>query len=291
MAESFKTYLIGKGRSSATVESIEKGFYLFLQWTEDEQIEAEYATYAEVISYIKHLQNRGVQQKTVYSHINELRNYFDWIIKRKIRTDNPAKRIEVKGIKRRTLHEIVPRNELETLYSGFEVNEEIPSTMRNKCMLGLMIWQGLGTHELQALNLHDLKLREGKVFIAGSRKSAERELKLESAQMLDLMEYIMKIRPQLLGDKQTDQFFISGRGSTELQGVIAELMKKIRKLNTSIKSMKQVRASVIVHWLKNYNLRQAQYMAGHKYISSTEAYLVNDLDDLQKDIEQFHPIV
>ncbi|MEX2595998.1 MAG: hypothetical protein WEC59_03635 [Salibacteraceae bacterium] len=47
---------------------------------------------------------------------------------------------------------------------------------------------------------------------------------------------------------------------------------------------------MIVHRLKNYNLRQAQYMAGHKYISSTKAYLVNDLDDLQKDIEQFHPI-
>ena len=31
-------------------------------------------------------------------------------------------------------------------------------------------------------------------------------------------------------------------------------------------------------------------MVGHKYISSTEAYLVNDLDDLQKDIEQFHLI-
>lgn len=31
-------------------------------------------------------------------------------------------------------------------------------------------------------------------------------------------------------------------------------------------------------------------MAGHKYISSTEAYLTNYLDDWQKDIEHFHPI-
>ena len=37
-------------------------------------------------------------------------------------------------------------------------------------------------------------------------------------------------------------------------------------------------------------LRYVQRTTGHKYISSTEAYLVNDLDDLQKDIEQYHPI-
>ncbi|PKP47998.1 MAG: integrase, partial [Bacteroidetes bacterium HGW-Bacteroidetes-12] len=31
------------------------------------------------------------------------------------------------------------------------------------------------------------------------------------------------------------------------------------------------------------------YMAGHRYVSSTEAYLVNQTEDLQKDIDQFHP--
>jgi integrase/recombinase XerD len=31
-------------------------------------------------------------------------------------------------------------------------------------------------------------------------------------------------------------------------------------------------------------------MAGHRYVSSTEAYLINDLEDLQDDIEKYHPI-
>jgi integrase/recombinase XerD len=31
-------------------------------------------------------------------------------------------------------------------------------------------------------------------------------------------------------------------------------------------------------------------MAGHRYVSSTEAYLVNDMDDLQEDINKYHPI-
>ncbi len=54
--------------------------------------------------------------------------------------------------------------------------------------------------------------------------------------------------------------------------------------------MKQLRTSVITHWLKNYNLREVQYMAGHRYVSSTEAYQINDLDDLIEDIGKYHPL-
>jgi integrase/recombinase XerD len=55
------------------------------------------------------------------------------------------------------------------------------------------------------------------------------------------------------------------------------------------KSIDQIRASVIVHWLKLYNLRKVQVMAGHRYISSTENYKANNLDDLKEDIKNYHP--
>ncbi|MDF1573072.1 MAG: hypothetical protein P1P82_15795 [Bacteroidales bacterium] len=53
---------------------------------------------------------------------------------------------------------------------------------------------------------------------------------------------------------------------------------------------KQIRSSVITHWLKHYNLRQVQYMAGHKYVSSTERYQQNNLDKLQGQLEKYHPL-
>jgi len=42
--------------------------------------------------------------------------------------------------------------------------------------------------------------------------------------------------------------------------------------------------------LKIYNLRQAEHLCGHRFVSSTEGYLVNDLDDLSEEIEKYHPI-
>jgi integrase/recombinase XerD len=68
------------------------------------------------------------------------------------------------------------------------------------------------------------------------------------------------------------------------------MFRDIRKLNPGIKNPKQIRSSVIVYWLRNYNLRQVQYMVGHKYVSSTERYLLNDLEGLKKGLEKFHPL-
>ena len=55
-------------------------------------------------------------------------------------------------------------------------------------------------------------------------------------------------------------------------------------------STKTIRKSVIVNWLKQHNLRQVQYLAGHKYISSTERYVVKDLQQLKTSVIQCHPI-
>jgi len=42
--------------------------------------------------------------------------------------------------------------------------------------------------------------------------------------------------------------------------------------------------------LTKYNLRQVQYLAGHRYISSTEKYVQDDLENLHEIVNNFHPI-
>jgi hypothetical protein len=37
-------------------------------------------------------------------------------------------------------------------------------------------------------------------------------------------------------------------------------------------------------------LREVRYMAGHRYVSSTVRYRTDNLVDLQKELEKFHPL-
>ncbi|MCR6718700.1 MAG: tyrosine-type recombinase/integrase [Chitinophagaceae bacterium] len=198
------------------------------------------------------------------------------------------------------------RQELDKLYNNYKLPDENSSDKnqnwfkvkllahkRNKVILGLMLLQALDTKDLKLLSVNDVKLREGKLFIPGTRRSNERELKLESMQILDLMEYLLATRKELLQlrGKATDQLFISTGTSERFNNLMVYLLKYLQKINPKVTSSKQLKASVIVHWLKLYNLRQVQYMAGHRYVSSTEGFLVNEMDGLIEDIERYHPII
>jgi integrase/recombinase XerD len=85
--------------------------------------------------------------------------------------------------------------------------------------------------------------------------------------------------------------FIGFNSEENFSNIIAGITMHLKKMNKRIKNIKQIRASVITHWLKLYNLRKVQYLCGHRYISSTEKYLVNNIEDLQDDIRKFHPLL
>ena len=65
---------------------------------------------------------------------------------------------------------------------------------------------------------------------------------------------------------------------------------QLHALNKKVINAKQIRRSVITEWLRKNNLRQVQYMAGHKYVSSTERYQLNHIDDLKNEVQQHHPM-
>lgn len=299
-----KSYLLSKGKSTVTIGIIEDTVYEFSNWCEDENIQSKQAVYSEILSYIKALQKRGLKQRTIQMKMNHLGHYFDWLIKLEIRDTHPTKGIKVKGVQRKFLYHIIPMSELETVYEKIQGSEKyLSGTYRcwdkqshysrkqYKVIFGLMIWQGLDSGEINRLQVQDLKLREGKIYIAGTRQSNERTLKLESAQLFDLMEYLQTIRPeyQKTNPVPTDLLFVTKNPGATTANRMTTTIQLVNGINSQITSPKQIRASVITYWLKNYNLREAQYRAGHRYVSSTEAYLVNDLEDLQEDITKFHP--
>lgn len=296
----FTQYLQLKGYSSGTIATIEKKTNCFKAWCRQENITDETTiSHNDMMAYVKHCRDKGISQKTTANYISHIKKYYDYLIKEEVITDNPCSNINIKGIKRRSLHDIIPMEQLESLYHNYSTDARSESKAlnlrRNKAMLGLLIYQGLQSEELMRLQVQDLQLREGKVTIHGSNRSASRSLKLETQQAFELMDYINDTRKGLLHKagktpQHTTALFIAptagaGIGSND----ISRLLRHLKKTSLKIVSANQIRASVIVHWLKLHNLRKVQYLAGHKYISSTEAYKTSNLEDLKEDISKYHP--
>ena len=305
--KNFVDYLLLKGYSTSTTKRYVTDSENFLKWIENENIEITQVNYSDILHYIQG-KRRKIQQRTISLNIISLKHYFNFLAITNQNLTNPTLQIKIKGIRRRKLYQILSKQELERLYDDFEtldyedINDKnknqnwfinsVLANKRDKIILGLIIYQGLGTTELSRLKVNDVKLRDGKIFISGTRRSNERELKLEAHQIMDMMEYKLKIRDKILKIKKhnSDNLLISTGSSNRLSNSIQSLMKKLREYNSKITSLKQIRTSVITHWLKIHNLRQVQYMAGHRYVSSTEAYLINDLEDLSEEVNKYHPI-
>ena len=288
--EAFKQQLLSKGNSKKTVLSHLRTVLRFKEWLEGENLEEDQVRYNDVLGYVQYLQKGGVKQKTVEHYLNSLKHYYRYLQELEIIGANPIDQVEIKGIKRKSLHDLFSKEELRQIYQQYQVKGLVGE--RNKVIVGLMVYQGLGSAELGVLKAEDLKLREGKLNVVGSRKSNARMLELHAFQIIDLQEYIYQTRPLLVAKrgKESTQLFISAGHSNAFRGLMLQLMRQLKDQHSRIKSSKQLRASVITNWLKEHNLRKVQYMAGHRYVSSTESYLVNEIEDLREDIVKYHPI-
>lgn len=297
MKEAFSIYLQAKGFTHKSIQSMLVIFHQYHQWVDREHLALTEVRYHDLLLFMSHCQKTGKAQRTIGHYLTTIRHFYDHLISASVITTNPATGIKVKGIRKKVLYHILSSHERHQLYNSYEAS--MARQRRDKVILGLLVYQGVRTEELAKLETGHIHLREGKIEIPGGRKSNGRTLPLEPHQIMDLYDYVLNVRNELMRmppkrkvqSTTTEQLFIGAGGHcSSMSNFIHPLMITLRAQNRHVHNAKQLRASVITKWLKQHNLREAQYLAGHRYISSTESYLQNDLEGLQEEIQQYHPL-
>ncbi len=302
--EKFTEWMLLKKYSPKTVITNIRIVEYFRSWAARENIfELEEISYQDAMMFISWSSKHGASQKTIANYLNHVGKFYNFLLSEKLVTVNPVAHIKVQGIKRKVYYDILNVEELQTLYNLYPTgiviqdkhmppqSKNILSRKRNKVILSLLIYQGLRVEEISALELQDLQLREGKITIHAKRRTAARTMKLESHQVYELMDYIHETRKEFLTVKgTTSQLFLQWKTKDNFHNITHLMLTHLRTINSRVKNFDQLRASVITAWLKQYDLRKVQYLAGHKYVSSTEEYKANNIDELQDDVTKYHPL-
>ena len=282
----FTEYLQQKKYSPVTVDRYSIYIKRFLTWLADEELLAEAFTYSDLLEFMRYCQNNGVTKRTVHNILCIVRHYCNYLIVEQKRNDNPAAGVFIKGLVRKLPTNLLSMEEMEELYKQYSVQLNVDAS--KKIMFGLMVYQGLNVGEVMRLQSHHIKIKDGKIFIKGTKRTNERLLDLKALQITALQNYLnankfkegaIFIEPI---KKEVSERNINNR--------IQYMFNQLKQLNPKVINAKQIRSSVITEWLRKNNLRQVQYMAGHKYVSSTERYQTNNLDDLQNELQQHHPM-
>ena len=245
--------------------------------------------YKTFLKYVEELKKTGIKTRTLQSYIGNLKIYFKYLQEENFRADNPIENINIKGTIKTVLGNLLTADELEDLYYSYETKDNDLARKRNKIIIGLLVYQGLQSKELQHLKEEHIELYKGKIHIPRTKRTNGRTLELKPWQLMEMMEYIQQIRPKIV-PKGEENLFTSSYGNTNINNVIKKISEELKLINYSYQNAIQIRNSVIVNWLKIHNLRKTQYLAGHRYISSTERYKQDNLESLHEMINSFHPI-
>jgi len=288
------TYLKEQGYSETTITGNQKQIEHFKKWCNRNHTSPVEIDYKTSLKFIKYLTRKGNSKKTVNHRLRSIKIYFNYLIAVGFRLDNPIENTIVKGAKKTINYNLLEADELEDLYYSFEtVNIKDKyhrlTAKRSKIITGLIVYQGLNTTDLSKLKTEHLQLSKGKIYIPSTRRSNARELELKPWQIMEFMEYANEVRPIIqnkIGNHSEQLFNTNAR----FNAIVYQIFKKLKKYNQKAENIKQIRASVITNWLGQYNLRKVQYLAGHRYISSTERYLQDDLENLHEIVNNFHPI-
>ena len=253
----------------------------------------ETASYSDIMNYLGKLRKK---HSNIAPSLHAIKKYYSFLVATGKRRDNPAKSIKLRDKRSRDiqLQDLFKPEELELLLNRKE--RYLLLKNRNQIIISLLIYQGLTNGEITNLELENINLEQGTIYIKSSRKTNRRTLKLQSKQVFWIMNYLTNDRPRLL-KTETQRLIISSRGTAETgEGIcyIVESLKYLfpsdsyrnRKLNA-----KTIRQSVITNLLKQgKDLRIVQAFAGHKYPSTTERYKQTQVEELKNQILKYHPL-
>ena len=265
---------------------------------------------------MEHLKKRRAQKNiTRKNRLIALNHYFTFLYKTEQITENPCLFLKIRGAKRKTLHKIYTPEELDELFDNYYLlfvrsydDSRIPenqkkrttlSKERNALILSVLVYQGIITGEIEKIETDDIDLMKATIKIKGGKKHNARTLPLKGCQMGLLINYLQNIRPQIVEyhTTESDKLFLplpefskKNTKNDNLQYVFRKtLLRQIKSIDGKFTGYNQLRTSVISNWLKIYGLRKTQYLAGHKWVSSTENYLPNNMEELIDDINKMHP--
>lgn len=246
--------------------------------------------YNDLLAYIQHEKATGISPETINLRLTSIRKYLDCLKEDGELEKNPAKTLRVKGELQKVIKNPLARAELDALYQEYSQLKKVANNQpqadlvhgRNTVIVGLLVFQGVHSGELQKMEVGHIDLNAGTVYIPSTSQGNSRVLELSQKQIIPLHHYLTAIRGRL---KPKANELIPG----SLRNIVAHLLPELQGLNPIITNALHIRGSVILNWLKIHPKRQVQYMAGHKYISSTEKYAAQEVEDLKDALAKYHP--
>ena len=259
-----------EGLSKNTLEAYRRDLLLYLRWLTPVGLPLNSSTQVNLDHYFA-AQHATTKATTANRRLTVFKRYFRWALRERLINADPTLKLQAAKQALR-VPKTLTEAQVETLLNA--PDDDTPLGLRDRTMLELMYASGLRVSELVALRMVQVSMNDGvlKVFGKGSK---ERLVPFGDFARLWLDRYVKEARFAILAGQQTEDLFVTHRGSGMTRVMFWMIVKKYALASgiNAPMSPHTLRHAFATHLLNHgADLRAVQMLLGHADISTTTIY-------------------
>jgi site-specific recombinase XerD len=247
----------------------------------------ESATESDVRRYVMECSGeRKFAAVSVLRKVSSLRQFFAFLRRERIRTDNPA--ADLPRLKKpKSLPKVLNVDEVERLLETSVAGKNDFLRLRDRAIKECLYGSGIRRFELVGLNLQDVDLERRMMRVTYGKGNKQRLVLLSDA-AADAMRMYLGVRP-----RTTDEaFFLSSRKKRISESTVYHVFKTHLKLSglRQDATPHTMRHSFGTHLVEGgADLMTVKELMGHESTATTQIYTHLSVEHMRKTFERAHP--
>ncbi len=280
-----------EGLSRNTLTAYRRDLTLYARWLTARGRTLLETTEHDINGYFSE-RHAATRATTANRRLTVFKRYFRWALRERRISADPTLRLQAAKQPLR-VPKTLSEAQVEALLAA--PGEDTPLAVRDRTMLELMYASGLRVSELVGMKTFNVSLSEHVLRVFG-KGNKERLVPFGEVASGWLQRYLQEARPALLGEKQTDDLFVTLRGTRAGEAMSRVMFWMIVKKHalaagiTAPLSPHTLRHAFATHLLNHgADLRAVQMLLGHADISTTTIYTHVARERLKSLHAQHHP--
>ena len=284
----FISYIEAERRfSRLTVEAYRRDLNQFADYlaVEYDLNQPEQATTAMVRSYIAHLNQVGLESRSINRKISVLRSFYKFCLREEVIEATPM--TNIKALKQpKPVVKFVTETDINKV--SFSETDDF-AICRDQLLFELLYQTGMRRAELRSLRDANIDKFSKTIKVLGKRNK-ERLIPL-SKQMVDMINHYQNLRDATF-EVRPDRLLLNDKGEEMSPYYI---YNKVHVMLENITTLKQKSPHVLRHTFATHlldegaNLVAIQKLLGHQDLATTQIYAHNTIEQLKKIHKQAHP--
>lgn len=242
-----------------------------------------------ISAYEAYMVSKGLAPASVKRHISVIKGFYRFLVREGYTQRNPADTIPLPKSPE-ALPDVLSVEQVDRMLS--EPFPATPAGLRNKALLEVLYGCGLRASEICGLDVSDVALGEGYLFVRG-KGGKERIAPIAGMAASALGEYLSDGRPELRDPRgaASSAVFLNARGGRLSRQSVHSIVARAG-LTIGVENLHPhtLRHSFATHMLEGgADLRVIQEILGHSDISTTQIYTHVSRVHIKEEYRSAHP--